>query len=330
VQLNSANDNVRRDYYVYAWLRPCGTPFYVGKGRGYRAQTHKTRNQIFTRIVNKIRTSGLEPRFVKWMQGIAEADAFSLECAYIKLFGRVNNGTGILANMTDGGEGVSGFVMGDAQRVAIAESARVRSASPEWQDRMRAANSTPEARRKNKESQISKPPKNGRRYKGVAKSGSKWSAFITSYGETRRLGTFLTEREAARAYDIAAKADSQLAWLNFPNLMDCEPPVRQFRPPSRLCLMEKPPRNISGMKGVSRSRSKWKAEIFIDGKLRYLGSFENPKDAALVYDIEARKLSPSAWLNFPANDNHNEIEATEDGERNRTLNSEPRSLNNEV
>ncbi len=46
--------------------------------------------------------------------------------------------------------------------------------------------------------------------------------------------------------------------------------------------------NTSGFKGVSQTASgKWQAQIFVDGKSRYLGSFDNPEQASLAYRREA-------------------------------------------
>lgn len=56
----------------------------------------------------------------------------------------------------------------------------------------------------------------------------------------------------------------------------------------------------SGYKGVVAWRSKWRSTICVGGKLRYLGLFDSPEDAALVYDEAARDLfGEFAWLNFP-------------------------------
>lgn len=43
------------------------------------------------------------------------------------------------------------------------------------------------------------------RYKGVAKEGSKWKAYIRSEGKTYTIGRYLTEEEAAVAYDTKAQ-----------------------------------------------------------------------------------------------------------------------------
>lgn len=50
--------------------------------------------------------------------------------------------------------------------------------------------------------------------------------------------------------------------------------------------------NRSGFKGVSRYKrtGKWQACIKVDNKLRHLGYFPNPKEAAAAYDKAAREL----------------------------------------
>jgi hypothetical protein len=63
-------------------------------------------------------------------------------------------------------------------------------------------------------------PKNkSSKYKGVAykKNYNRYTAQIKQYGKTQHLGTFKTEREAAKAYDKKAKIlFKEFAYLNFP------------------------------------------------------------------------------------------------------------------
>ncbi len=57
----------------------------------------------------------------------------------------------------------------------------------------------------------------------------------------------------------------------------------------------------SPYKGVSRYRNgKWQATIRVDGKLLWLGSFDDPEEAAMVYDDAVLKYrGRSGLLNFP-------------------------------
>ena len=62
-------------------------------------------------------------------------------------------------------------------------------------------------------------PQQGRRYKGVSwhKKGQKWRASIMLDGKAIHLGLFVSEEEAARAYDsMAAEMFGDFARLNFP------------------------------------------------------------------------------------------------------------------
>ena len=48
--------------------------------------------------------------------------------------------------------------------------------------------------------------------------------------------------------------------------------------------------NTSGYKGVFRRGKKWRAEIGINGKKVYLGTFSTARDAACVYDLVAKEF----------------------------------------
>jgi hypothetical protein len=102
-------------YYVYSLCYPDGRPFYIGKGKNYRAKFHincKTclrEKNLKAKIVNKLLKEGLEP-LVNYLEvNLTEQEALLKEKEYIKQYGRIDNNTGCLANHTDGGEGVSGY-----------------------------------------------------------------------------------------------------------------------------------------------------------------------------------------------------------------------------
>ena len=91
-------------YYVYQYLREDMTPYYIGKGKDNRAwQNHKRSNG-----------TDLLPRDIAKIQILArdlyEQEAHLLETKLITQYGRKDLGTGILRNLTDGGEGVAGLI----------------------------------------------------------------------------------------------------------------------------------------------------------------------------------------------------------------------------
>jgi hypothetical protein len=102
--------NIRLNgYYIYAYLRKDGTPYYVGKGQQYRAwMNHRVNNK-------GVHTPKDIDRVIIMGQDLSEVGAFALERRYIRWYGRKDVGTGILHNRTDGGEGGSGASVGKAR-----------------------------------------------------------------------------------------------------------------------------------------------------------------------------------------------------------------------
>jgi hypothetical protein len=104
-------------FFTYMFIRQNdGTPYYVGKGSGYRAYTTSHRYVKAPRHGQRLDRARILVQF--WPD---EATAFEMEKFYIRLFGRKDNGTGILRNMTDGGDGSSGWIMTAEQRKRNAE-----------------------------------------------------------------------------------------------------------------------------------------------------------------------------------------------------------------
>lgn len=92
-----------KQFYIYIKCKPDGTPFYVGKGFARRAWQYFGRNRKFNNVVNKYGKANILT-YVFYEE--SEELAFDGEIAAIKSLREAGYD---LSNLTDGGEGVSGF-----------------------------------------------------------------------------------------------------------------------------------------------------------------------------------------------------------------------------
>jgi len=101
-------------YYTYQYLRakdgtfPAGSPYYVGKGQGKRAWVSHPGHR-------PPRDSSLI-RIQYWPD---EATAHAYEMYLIDFLGRIDLGTGCLRNLTNGGDGVSGYRWSEETRAKM-------------------------------------------------------------------------------------------------------------------------------------------------------------------------------------------------------------------
>jgi hypothetical protein len=126
-------------YYTYAYLREDGTPYYIGKGKKKRAYD----------AMHKPVGKPPKERIVILKKNLTESEAFKHEIYMIDLFGRIDNGTGILRNKSDGGEGgrsggVGNFREGtthsEETKKLIGSYHKGKITSPETKEKLRIAN----------------------------------------------------------------------------------------------------------------------------------------------------------------------------------------------
>ena len=102
------------NFYVYRLrLETSDVPFYIGKGTGKRFDVHFYPSSLRAKshknhIISKAIADGVKVLKEVIREDLTEQEAFDLEVELIASYGRIDIGTGILANHTDGGDGSTG------------------------------------------------------------------------------------------------------------------------------------------------------------------------------------------------------------------------------
>lgn len=142
------------EYYVYCLLDPRFSgeftygnitfdhkPFYIGKGKGKRinehirtAQMNRDKNKLKVNKILSIQKSGLEPIKLKIYENLEEQDALNKEMDLIKIIGRKDLKTGILLNLTNGGENnwckFKDLGIEEQNKIRLSQSLRMKENNP--------------------------------------------------------------------------------------------------------------------------------------------------------------------------------------------------------
>ena len=104
-------------YYIYAYIRDDGSPYYIGRGKKFRAYgMHKRSDNIDIRPKDKSKIIFLEKNLTK-------EESINLEKYYIAKYGRKEFG-GILVNIREGGEDIKDWTPEMRKKMSIISSKR--------------------------------------------------------------------------------------------------------------------------------------------------------------------------------------------------------------
>ena len=100
------------EYYTYAYLREDGTPYYIGKGKAVR----------ITNNLHRISIPKEKDRIIFLKKNLTDEEARKHEIYMIAVLGRKDLGTGILRNLTSGGEGCAGRVLSEETKKKLSKA----------------------------------------------------------------------------------------------------------------------------------------------------------------------------------------------------------------
>jgi hypothetical protein len=116
INISNHKQSSMNNYYTYAYLREDGTPYYIGKGKGKRA---------YKKGKNEIKPPKDRNRIIFLKTDLTSQRALTHEIYMISIFGRIDLGTGILHNKTDGGEGVVNMSEITKKKISISRKGMV-------------------------------------------------------------------------------------------------------------------------------------------------------------------------------------------------------------
>lgn len=137
--------------YVYRHIRlDKNQPFYIGIGSDaeYKRANEKTRrSELWKNIISK------SDYFIEIIADDVSVEfAKEKEIEFIKLYGRIDKRTGTLCNMTDGGDGLHGYIFTESHKNKLSIKAKQKILSEEQKQKLRkfrlGTKNSEEARRK--------------------------------------------------------------------------------------------------------------------------------------------------------------------------------------
>jgi hypothetical protein len=282
------------DYYVYAYLREDGTPYYIGKGKNNRAYVNTGRPASTPKDKNRI---------IKLFENLTEEESFLKEIEKIKEYGRKDNGTGILLNKTNGGEGMSGHIPSEEtrqkrskklkgrlisvkQRLQISKTLKEKNLtgekSPNW-----GKKASEETRKKLSDSHKGYvPSEEARRKNGLAHKGKFVSEETRKKQSLSLKGLKRSEEVKQRLRQLAKRGEEN------PNYGKKRPDsISKKAWETRTENIRNNPENIKA-KGYTwvKRKNKWKATIRFKGKDYFLGYHITQEDARKAYLEGVNKL----------------------------------------